>query len=71
MDIPIKFTLKGKHYNGYLNSVSGAGQVFHLMINNYYIGQLSYTNTWVFYGNKLDGSSSEELTDLLGDYVTA
>ena len=71
VEIPTKFIFNGKQYCGFLNSVSGTSQVFHMMIDYYYIGQLFYTDRWEFHGNKLDGHSTEELTDLLGNYLTA
>ena len=71
MEIPIKFVFKRKQYIESLNSVSGTSQVFHMMIDHYYIGQLFYTDRWVFYGNKLHGHSTEELADLLGNYLIA
>ena len=71
--IPISFEHAGKKYRGHFSQVSGAGDssVWHLMDDkNYYLGQLRYTNGWVFdptpKTNKL-----VELADFFGDYVTA
>jgi len=46
MDIPITFMHKGKQYTGYLSKVSGAGThaTYHLMIDNFYRGQLVHTD---------------------------
>ena len=58
--IPISFDYKGKHYDGYFGEVFGAGRkMWHLMINNYYYGQLLFVNEkFVFYSN------SGEMQDL-------
>jgi hypothetical protein len=50
MKIPVTFEYEGKEYNGFLVSVPGAGnQMFHLMVNNYYKGQLFLTEQgWRF-----------------------
>jgi len=57
--IPISFDYKGKHYEGKLTPVHGAGaKVWYLMINNYYHGRLMYIDKWVFHSN------SGEMTDL-------
>ena len=71
MEIPIKFVLNGRQYSGFLNSVLRTGQIFHLMIDHYYIGQFFYTERWEFHGNKLDGHNTEELADFFGDYLRA
>jgi len=44
--IPVTFNYEGKTYNGFLNKVMGADStsIFHLMIDNYYKGQLLYTD---------------------------
>ena len=60
-NIPISFDYKGKHYEGFLSKVRGAGaNVWHLMINNYYYGMLMYVDTWVFHSN------SNEMKELAG-----
>lgn len=48
--IPVTFEYEGKEYKGQLVSVSGAAaNMFHLMVNNYYKGQLFKTgNGWRF-----------------------
>ena len=53
--IPIQFDYKGKHYKGHFSEVSGGGaNTWHLMIENYYIGQLILTET---YGHACANSS--------------
>ena len=52
--IPIQFDYKGKHYEGYFSEISGAGaNTWHLMIGNYYIGQLIFSKQfgWAFHSN--------------------
>jgi hypothetical protein len=45
----VTFTWKDKEHAGELKPVSGAGNVYHLMIRNYYQGQLVRTsNGWQF-----------------------
>jgi hypothetical protein len=63
----VSFEYNGKHYQGILSQVSGAGAtVWHLTINNYYRGMLMYTDKWVFYNNK---NEMQELADFFGDQV--
>ena len=68
--IPITFEHKGKQYSGILSPVQGMGHpcVFHLLINNYYFGNLRYTDRcgWVF-----DSNTMPEIGDFLGDYIIA
>lgn len=45
----VSFNWQGKNYDGELKQVSGAGNVFHLMIKNFYQGQLVRTaKGWQF-----------------------
>jgi len=66
--VPIKFEHDGKQYEGFFELVSGSGSSFiwHLMIDKFYCGRLSYTDSWVYHGNSFD-----ELGDFFGDYITA
>lgn len=68
--VPITFEYNGKQYAGQFAQVSGAGGTanFYLMINNFYCGQLLYTDKWVFNSN--DGRF-KELENYFGDYITA
>jgi hypothetical protein len=49
--IPIQFDYKGKHYEGYFSEIFGVGtNTWHLMIDNFYKGQLLHTNNgWAFH----------------------
>lgn len=52
--IPIQFDYKGKHYEGHFSEVSGASaNLWHLMIDNFYKGQLIFSETygWAFHSN--------------------
>ncbi len=66
--IPISFDHEGKSYRGVFQPVHGAGTfVWHLLINNYYRGQLSYNedqDKWVYFGNMFEG-----MGDYFGAYV--
>jgi len=45
----VSFTWNKKEYNGELRAVSGAGTMYHLMVKNYYQGQLVKTDKgWQF-----------------------
>ncbi|WP_147202800.1 hypothetical protein [Segetibacter aerophilus] len=84
-DIRVVFDFKGKEYKGILSPLSGAGTLgnYHLMVDNYYWGTLSYSQGsegfnggvhafpagWVF-----DSPSHPELNELadhFGYAVTA
>lgn len=66
-EIPISFEYKNKHYQGTLRQVFGAGaNVWHLMINNYYRGSLSYTNKWIFHNSK---DEMKELAEFFGKQI--
>jgi hypothetical protein len=67
-NIPISFDYKEKHYDGYFQPVHGAGaNVWHLIINNYYYGTLTYTDKWVFNSNN---NKMKELADFFGKQVS-
>ena len=65
---PVSFEYQGKKYIGILSKVSGAGTsaVWHLMVDNYYWGALSYTTKWVFNSPKND---MQDLAELFGQHV--
>lgn len=68
-EIPITFDYKGKHCEGTLSEVHGAGAtgVFHLMINNFYRGQLINTQKgWAFYSNS---GEMADLSNFFGEQV--
>jgi hypothetical protein len=47
--VNVVFDWNGKTYNGELRRVSGAGNMYHLMVKNYYQGQLVRTDKgWQF-----------------------
>jgi hypothetical protein len=73
MKIPVEFNYEGKTYKGVLSAVGGAGnKMFHLMVNNFYCGQLFYTATgWRFssQNGKLDHLADVFIEALKG-YVT-
>ena len=68
MIVPITFEHEDKLYSGHFNSVSGAGSgMWHLMIDNYYKGELHYSGhsgQWLF-------TSNSGLFDELSDYFKA
>ncbi|HTE25413.1 hypothetical protein [Flavitalea sp.] len=66
--IPIDFEYKGKDYHGEFMPVQGSGNpsAFQLIINNYYIGNLRYSDGWVF-----DGHEMNEMAEEFGAYITA
>ncbi len=70
--IPITFNYQGQLYRGSLSPVSGSaahGSLWHLMINNFYRGQLLNTdNGWVFHSQT---AVFKELEDYFGDYIIA
>lgn len=62
------FTWKDKQYSAELRPVSGAGTIYHLMIKNYYQGQLTKTELgWQFSTQK--HGYLPELSMQLGRYV--
>jgi hypothetical protein len=67
-EIPISFDYKGKHYDGFLSEVAGAGaNVWHLMINNYYYGKLMMVNDkFVFHSNS---GEMQDLAELFGQQI--
>lgn len=70
--IPITFEYEGMPYTGHFRQVSGSGSVatFHLMIDNFYQGQLVHTddNGWQFTSNQ---NKFITLSQFFGDYITA
>lgn len=70
MNVPVTFEYKSKTYKGELQRVMGAGDVFYLMVDNFYWGRLRYVNEWVFDTNdKTVGM--EQLAEYLGGVVIA
>jgi hypothetical protein len=64
----VTFTWERKEHSGELKPISGAGNVFHLKIRNYYQGQLvRTTNGWQFITKKL--GYIPELADHFGVIV--
>jgi len=70
MKVPITFEHQGKIYKGSFSSVSGAGgALWNLMINNYYYGQMFYSegcNCWIF---KSNSGKFEDLSDYFEAYM--
>lgn len=67
--IPIEFDYEGKHYKGHFREIAGAaGRLWHLMIDNYYYGQLVLSDNygWAFHNNK---GLMADLADYFGDIV--
>lgn len=71
MDVPITFEYKGKTYTGHLSSGKGSGATmyehWHLMIDNFYCGQINYSEYcghWRF-------TSNTGLFDELSEYFEA
>ena len=52
----VTFQWNGKQITGRLTSVSGAGSLYHLMVDNYYWGQLNFSPHfgWTFTSNTRD-----------------
>lgn len=71
-NIPISFEYEQQHYTGHFKQVSGSGSTasFHLMIDNFYQGQLVHTTEhgWQFTSNK---NKFVTLSQFFGDYITA
>ena len=69
MKIPFVFTLNDRTYSGHFNQVSGAGTngMWHLIIDNYYYGQLFDTEHfgWKFGGNKLFEGAPDFIAEVL------
>ena len=66
--IPIKFEYEGKQYAGKFVAVSGSGKNhFHLMIDNFYKGQLVYGeyHGWQFH------EGFKGMAEYFGDYIVA
>jgi hypothetical protein len=67
--IPIEFDYNGEHYKGHFSQPFGTGgSVWHLMIDNFYFGQLLYseTNGWSFHDNK---GMMQDMADYFGNIV--
>jgi hypothetical protein len=66
--IPIQFDYNGKHYEGDFSEVSGAAaKSWHLMVDNYYKGQLIFSETygWAFHNNK---DEMKDMAEYFGEY---
>ena len=64
----IIFTHLGKEYAGYFNPVFGSGgNVWYLMVDNYYLGRLRLNDQGWFF----DGKQFTELAEYFGEYLTA
>lgn len=72
-NIPITIEMNGQVINGHLSKVSGSANasLWHLMIDDYFRGQLFRTENygWQFYGNGKD--EFKDLSELFGNYVIA
>ena len=73
MEVPITFEHQGKAYTGHLSSGTGAGGTmydhWHLMIDNFYCGQLHYSGFcghWRFTSNS---GLFEGLSDYFEGYL--
>lgn len=66
--IPIEFYYKGALCKGHFTEVFGGGaNTWHLMINNYYKGQLIYSqNGWAFYNNS---GEMKCMTEYFGEHM--
>lgn len=68
-EIPVEFDYEGKRYKGHLTEVFGAAsKVWHLMIDNYYWGQLVHSEIygWAFHNNQ---GKMKDLADYFGEIV--
>lgn len=67
----VDFTWNGKTYKGELRPVSGAGTLYHLMVKNFYQGQMTKTETgWQFSSQKygyLEAISNELLQFIISE----
>jgi hypothetical protein len=66
--VPTFFYYNNQLVEGVLKSVSGAGNIYHLMVNDYYRGQLNYSEHfgWQFSSNTSD---LEHLSEFFGEQV--
>lgn len=64
----VQFTWNGKTYTGELRSVSGAGNIYHLMVKGYYQGQLVRTDHGWQFSNQKQGYI-EALSSFFGKVV--
>jgi len=71
MKIPITFEHQGKQYTGIFSQVSGSGStgLYHLMINDFYYGQLFHSEHfgWQWGSNKVYFKGQAEY---FGSYVS-
>ena len=68
--IPIQFDYKGKHYEGRFSEVFGAAaNSWHLMIDNFYKGQLihSVNNGFTFHSNS---GEMKDMAEYFGEQIT-
>lgn len=75
-EVPVKFTYQDKEHSGMLTKVAGAGTsgAWHLMVNNFYWGQLHLTENfgWQFTSNTItDSAELQRLSVYFGEYLTA
>lgn len=68
LKVPIKFDYKGSRYAGVLSAASGSSGLYHLLINNYFQGQLFYSDHWQFYSNK---NMFAGMAEFFGSYLIA
>jgi hypothetical protein len=70
-DCPITIECEGNIYNAVLSEGNAAGRMWHLMINNYYFGQLMIINSkFCFHGNDA-GKKFEACVDQMEDTLIA
>lgn len=71
-NIPIKFEYEGKHYAGIFSNVSGSGSSsnYHLMIDNFFMGQIMQTENygWQFHSNQ---DNFRGMAEYFGEYIVA
>lgn len=73
--IPVTFTFQNKEYKGSLSEVSGAGAelgtCWHLMVDNYYWGQLLYLERGFVFHSQKDHEGMKYLGEVFGEVVIA
>ena len=69
---PIAFKYQEKEYCGYFSRVSGSGNtsLFHLMIDNFYQGQLFLSQNFGWRFSNQTGKF-ESYSEYFGEYITA
>jgi hypothetical protein len=65
--VPISFDHNGTHFEGFFNEMTN-GSHWHLMINNYYYGQLIYSEVHGFRFSSNKGSF-EDLSEFFGEHI--